>query len=130
MRDDITNIAIDDYLLDLMPARSEIFRELMVCDDVNPLQIRNGREIVEHPIDHRFARNFQERLRFRQGERIKPRRVAGGKDQDIHIFRAIRREARPKDSRGEGDLVLFVRPLARARPAATVPASRRFAPNR
>ena len=28
MRDDITNIAIDDYLLDLMPPRSEIFREL------------------------------------------------------------------------------------------------------
>jgi predicted O-methyltransferase YrrM len=28
MRDDITNIAIEDYLLDLMPPRSEIFREL------------------------------------------------------------------------------------------------------
>ncbi len=42
----------------------KILHELVVRDDVNGLQIRDGREIIEHPFDHRFARHFEERFRL------------------------------------------------------------------
>jgi hypothetical protein len=58
--------------------------ELGVRHDINAVNAADGREIVEHVLDHRLARDGQERLGLREGERIQARGVSGGKDDDFH----------------------------------------------
>jgi hypothetical protein len=58
--------------------------ELGVRDDINTVNAADGREVVEHVLDHRLARDGQERLGLGEGERIQTRGVSGGKDDDFH----------------------------------------------
>src|ERR1700719_3641174 len=62
----------------------EIFGKLVVRDDVNGFEVGNRREIIQDPFDHRLSRNFQERLRLVQRERIESCRIAGGENENIH----------------------------------------------
>ena len=59
--------------------------ELGVGDDVNAVNLGDGREVVEDVLDHRLARDGQERFGLREGERIEARGVAGGEDDDFHL---------------------------------------------
>ena len=58
--------------------------ELGVGDDVNAVNLGDGHEIIEDMLDHRLARDRQERFGLREGERIKSRGVAGGEDDNFH----------------------------------------------
>ena len=63
----------------------EMAGELGVGDDVNAVNAADGREVVEHVLDHRLARDGQERFGLGEGERIQARGVSGGEDDDFHF---------------------------------------------
>src|SRR5664280_2421033 len=58
--------------------------ELGVGDDIDAVNAADGREVVEHVLNHRLARDGQERFGLREGEWIQARGVSGGKDDDFH----------------------------------------------
>ena len=61
--------------------RSPLFEclgELIVRDDVDPVDVWDRSEIIEDPLDHRFAGNFQKRLGLVLGEGIEAGGVTGG----------------------------------------------------
>src|ERR1039457_2726624 len=62
----------------------KIFGELVVCDDVDRFEVGNGCEVIQDPFDHRLPRDFQERLRPVQGERIESCRGGGGETEKVH----------------------------------------------
>ena len=73
----------------------EIGGKFVVGDDVNVLNPRHRGEVVEHPIDHRLAGHFQQRLGFVEGQRVETGRVAGGKNEDVHGFFEIGGQSGP-----------------------------------
>ena len=62
----------------------EMAGELGVGHDINAVNAADGREVVEHVLDHRLAGDGQQRFGLGEGERIKARGIAGGKDDDFH----------------------------------------------
>src|SRR5581483_7315923 len=61
-------------------------RELGVSDDIDTVDALDGGEIVEDVVDHRLARNGQQRFRLGKCKRIKPGGVSGGEDDYFHIL--------------------------------------------
>ena len=55
----------------------EVAGELGVGDDVNAVNAADGREVVEHVVDHRLAGDRQQRFGLRERERIKAGGVTG-----------------------------------------------------
>ncbi len=66
----------------------EIAGELVVGDDVHRADAVDRREVVEHPFDHRLARDIEQRLGFVEGERVEARGVTGGEDEDVHSLKS------------------------------------------
>ena len=62
----------------------EMRGELGMGDDEHAVEAGNAGEIVEHVVDHRLARDGQQRLRLREGQRIEPSGVTGGEDDQFH----------------------------------------------
>ena len=62
----------------------KIVGEFVICDHVNGLEVRNGREIVQDPLDHRLPGNFKKRFRLVESERIKSCGVTGGQNERVH----------------------------------------------
>ena len=56
----------------------EVPGELAVGDDVDVVDLLDGREVVEHVLQHRLAGHFEQRLRLVQRQRVKSRGVARG----------------------------------------------------
>ncbi len=50
--------------------------ELGIGNDVGVVDMVDRRQVIQHVSDHRFARDFEQRLRLGQRQRIKPRGVA------------------------------------------------------
>ena len=61
----------------------EMAGKFLIGHDVNPVDAADGREIIEHVLDDRFARDGQQRFGLCQGKRIQPCGVSGGKDDDF-----------------------------------------------
>jgi hypothetical protein len=64
----------------------EMTGELGIRDDVDAVNLSDGREIIEDVLDHRLARDGQKWFGLREGEGIEARGVSGGKDDDFHIL--------------------------------------------
>ena len=64
----------------------EMIGELGVGHDVDAVNPADGREIIQDVLDHRLARDGQQRLGLREGERIQARGVTGGENDDFHSF--------------------------------------------
>jgi len=60
--------------------------EFCVRHDVYAIKSADGREIIEHMLNHRLARDRQQRLRLRQRKRIKSGGVSGGQNYDFHAM--------------------------------------------
>ena len=54
--------------------------ELGIGNDVGVVDVVDRRQVIQNVVDHRFARDFEQRLRLGQRQRIKPRGVAGRKN--------------------------------------------------
>ena len=67
----------------------EMAGEFRIGDHVNPVDATNGREVVEHVLDHGFACDRQQRFRLRQGQRIKSCGITGGENNDFHAFQLM-----------------------------------------
>ena len=64
----------------------EMAGELGVGHDIDTVNHGDGREIVKDMLDHRLARDGQQRFGLCERERIKTRGVSGGKDDDFHLL--------------------------------------------
>ena len=56
----------------------EVPGELAVGDDVDVVDLLDGREVVEHVFEHRLAGHVEQRLRLVQRQRVEPRGIPGG----------------------------------------------------
>src|SRR4051812_34035404 len=80
----------------------EIVSELVIRDHVNCFQIRNWREIIQNPLNHRFPCNLEQRFGFLKGERIKPCGITGGKDKRVHGREMISKRLNGKGAAASG----------------------------
>ena len=58
--------------------------ELTVCDDLDPIDVGNRGEVVEHPFDHLLARYLEQGFGLVFGDWIESGCVSRGKDHDVH----------------------------------------------
>ena len=73
---------MDADALALRPTLEHV-REARIRDEVHVGDVRLV-ELAEHPVDHRPSADGQQVLREVVGQRLEPRRVAGGEDQAVH----------------------------------------------
>ncbi len=57
-----------------------MFGELLVRDDVSVIDGTNASDLIEHVLEHRLARDRQQRLWLIHRQWIKPRRVTRGEN--------------------------------------------------
>lgn len=86
---------VDDSELHLGPAESFCFvrgcpflkslGELIVRDDIDPIDVGNGSEVVEHPFDHRLARYFEQGFGFVFSEGVEACCVSSCQNQNVHV---------------------------------------------
>src|SRR6266446_781207 len=69
----------------------EVICELVVRHDVDRSESRNIREVVQHPLDHRFARDLEQWLGSVERQWIKPGRITCGENDDVHKCETISR---------------------------------------
>src|ERR1051326_2654984 len=74
--------------------------ELRVRDDVSLVYAANIRDVVEHVLHHRLARDGQERLRLVERQRIKPRGVTSGQNDQFHRISSAPLEASQTQTSG------------------------------
>src|SRR5437660_3495778 len=88
----VRRAVIDDRKVELRLFRAVIIgpflklvRKFCVGDNANPINAADGREIIEHVINHRLACDRQERLWPSESKRIQPSSVTGGENNYLHL---------------------------------------------
>src|SRR5213080_4126766 len=88
----VRRAVIDDRKVELRLLRAvivgpllELVRKFSVRHNVNPINAADGREIIEHVINHRLACDRQERLWPGESERIQAGSVTGGENNYLHL---------------------------------------------